>query len=139
MIAVIEDFVNGPFELENPYKRECVAKLQSLHRQEHWLCIETSETEVGMPDTVRLGPSYSNSILVEYKLSNAAGTIKFEKDQPRWYKRHTSLTIYIIAWDRRYGRSVIIDAQEIVKNGKLSFNIPNVIDRKYSLEKIRMW
>lgn len=139
MITVLEDFVNGPFDLETPYKGACVAKLQSLHRNESWICLETSETESGMPDTVRLGGRFSQSILIEYKVSDAAGVIRFKKDQPRWYKRHQNLTIYVIAWDKRYNRSVLITDSEIIANGKLSFHIPEDIELTTELESVRRW
>jgi hypothetical protein len=69
--------------------------------------IENEEKEPGFPDSLEIlrgtahadGYPYINlSILVEYKVSDKNGIIKFESKQPLFYKNNSFLMIVVRAW-----------------------------------------
>jgi hypothetical protein len=123
MIYWLDQFVAGPFQTETPYQKACVAQLRRIYPGDTFVDLETEETEPGMPDTVRLSP-VRPSLQIEFKVSDARGAIKFKKSQPLWYKRHLTLDVIIIAWDKRMNRSVLITSDIIVLNADLRFQIP---------------
>jgi hypothetical protein len=142
MISVLPGFVKGPFKTETPFKHAIVEKLYFLHHPDMWVRIESEETEPGMPDLARLS-QYSPTVLVETKVSDMRGWIKFRPDQPRWYKLHeNAMKVFIIVWDKRYDRTLIMTPDEVVRRAKLSFKLPerNVItDTVYDLNLVRGW
>lgn len=123
MIYVIGQFVNGPFDTERRYQNVCMEKLKLIYPEDTFVRLETEETESGIPDVVRLSPVRS-SLQIEFKVSNDIGNISFKKSQPLWYRQHSDLHVVIVAWDKRFNRSVLITADEIVKNASRRFNLP---------------
>lgn len=141
MNIVIPGFVKGSFRNETEFKAAVVNKLNYLHRPDIWIRIESEETEPGMPDLARLSDSKS-SILIETKVTNEKGAIKFRPDQPRWYKLHERhVKTFILVWDRRYDHTVLIYPERIVLWAKLSFTLPakSSMDIDYSIDRVRKW
>ncbi len=76
--------------------------------------IENEEKEPGFPDVLLIVRG-EEAMLLEYKVSDAAGYIKFEKAQPLFYKRHTNLDIYIVAYSVPEKRYHILTADEVIE------------------------
>lgn len=59
--------------------------------------IENEEKEPGFPDALidiqGMAPLY-----IEYKVSDNKGVIEFQKAQPRFYKQHAGMPIYVVAY-----------------------------------------
>jgi hypothetical protein len=73
----------------------------------HTFEIENEEKESGFPDSLEMFEGFDNGIgdiylspsqLVEYKVSDQNGDIKFQKRQPLFYKRNNALCIVVRAW-----------------------------------------
>jgi hypothetical protein len=82
---------------EQEFKTEMLRVKRIVHPDSTFFEIENEEKEPGFPDTLEIGEGHQAK-LVEYKVSDEHGNIKFERDQPLFYKRHRFLDIEIIAY-----------------------------------------
>lgn len=123
MIYALDWFVNGPFDTETPFQNACTASLKAIWPSDIFVHLETEETEPGMPDTLRLS-AVRPALQIEFKVSDLRGKIRFKKSQPLWYRRYFMLDVIILAWDKRFNRTVLITSDEIVKNASLVFTLP---------------
>jgi hypothetical protein len=53
-------------------------------------------------------------MLVEFKVSDREGCVKFQKSQPLFYIKNPTLDMRIAAWDVRLGRMLMLDAADAV-------------------------
>lgn len=135
-MKVVLNFVAGPFRNETEFKSAAMERLSSLFiTSGRWFRIETEETEPGMPDTAffPFPGAISRGQLIEYKISDERGRIKFKRSQPLFYRQNMRLNILIMAWDRRYNRVVQISPEEVVAGKSLTMWIPEGIVESYSL------
>jgi hypothetical protein len=123
MIAVVSGLVDGPFIGETPYKAAVIKQLSFLQHSYDWFCIETDQTEPGFPDTIRVS-QVAPVLFVEFKCSDADGRIDFKKSQPLFYRKHLRYQILILAWDKRFNRTVLYTADEIVSMKTRSIVLP---------------
>jgi hypothetical protein len=108
---------------------EQLFKIAVIHSREalnhiHIFEIENEEKESGFPDSLemfegfdaRLGEVYlSPSQLIEYKVSDQNGDIKFQKRQPLFYKRNSKLCILVRAWSVPECKGYEFNAADIIK------------------------
>jgi len=123
------DFVQGPFIDEAEFKYAVLRRwreLPGLAKASHFQ-IENEEKEPGMPDCLTIMPNHS-CFFTEFKISDKHGVIKFEPTQPPFYKKNSKVPIGIIAYDRRFNRSVKIEPDEVVKAKSLRIKIPEVLN-----------
>jgi len=92
--------------------------------------VENEEKEPGWPDVLVAQVTFGEGTLctfIETKVCDASGHIKFEKTQPVFYKRNPILDVQIYAFDSRYDRILVASAEDIVKEKKLRFKLPEVL------------
>lgn len=95
-------------------------------------CIENEEKEPGWPDVLVTHALDNRFLLVETKVSDKNGVIKFEQTQPLFYVRNEAkLPIHIYAFDVRYQRTVIVPPIVIIKNRSLRYKLPDIADATY--------
>jgi hypothetical protein len=123
-MIVIKDFLVGEFLSEDEFKAAFLKKIRKLKPDERYFEIE-NEKEAGMPDVLVMKKQISG--FLEFKISDNKGVITFEKTQPLFYKKNSSLRILILVWDVPRSRLVRISAETIVENKSLKFKIPEVI------------
>jgi hypothetical protein len=119
------DLVSGPYisGQERRFKRDVI---QALERQaDGWsfFCIESPGTADGFPDVLALSDK-GRYQLYEFKVSDAHGVIHFQKTQPLFYRKHSDLDIWIVAWNTPLGRSERFPAGRIVAAKSLRFRLP---------------
>jgi Holliday junction resolvase len=114
--------LEGPFKSEKQFKAAVIAWYKSRPEIDYVFEIENEEKEPGMPDLlVTSGSEYS---MVEVKFSSKSSTIKFQKSQPLFYRRHPYLNVVIIAWDSQRNCAVQIEPAEILETKALRYRIP---------------
>lgn len=65
-------------------------------------CIETEETVAGFPDVMCI--DRNNRIqLIEFKVSDRSGNVKFQPTQPAFYRKNSDLPISVVVMDMRGG------------------------------------
>lgn len=128
-MKIILDLAKGPFKNETEFKGEVIRRLSFLHHGfADWFCLETEETVPGMPDALRVCADRPVR-LVEFKISDDDGKIKFKRSQPLFYRlyRHRGYDISVYAWDRRFDRAVYITTDEVIANKSLTLQLPSEI------------
>lgn len=65
-------------------------------------CIETEETVQGFPDVMLLD-SNNKAYFYEFKISDKNGNIKFQPTQPAFYRKHISMNVHVIAYNKATG------------------------------------
>ena len=60
--------------------------------------VENEEKEPGFPDSIEINRVSTACVLMEYKVSDAAGVITFEDTQPMFYRRNITMPIKICAY-----------------------------------------
>ncbi len=137
-MLLLEGFVPGPYTSETPFKGAAIDRLSFLHHGKRtWFRIETEETEPGMPDTVCFSdtmPGY----LVEYKITDKKypDRFHFKKSQPLFYRQHPDLKILVLVWDRRFDRTVVVAASEVVEHKSLTMRIPEDLEWSVSVKDL---
>lgn len=124
-MKLVMGLVPGPYISETEYKGAVISRLSSLFPSSgRWFSIESEETEPGFPDKIRIS-SDRPSKLLEFKYAKH-GVIEFQKSQPLFYRQHRDdgFDMWILAWDNRFGRSVLISPAEVVAAKRLSMTLP---------------
>lgn len=76
----------------------------------HVFCIETEETIAGFPDVLALDIQ-GRATFFEFKYSSCSGKIKFQPTQPAFYRKHSDLNIYVVAYNKKTNIVVIFPSQ----------------------------
>jgi hypothetical protein len=88
--------------------------------------IETEEKEPGFPD-VLLIDSEGYAIFYETKVAYKGGRFEFEPTQPKFYRAHPNLAIYVVVLDKEKDMVHMVTAaqaaQEALDNQSLILNI----------------
>lgn len=89
-------------------------------------CIENEEKEPGWPDVLVTRALDNRFLLVEVKVSDNKGVIKFESSQPLFYVRNgLKLPIHIYAFDVRYKRTILVPPSDVIKGRSLRYRLPD--------------
>lgn len=95
-------------------------------------CIETEETVAGFPDVMCV--DRDNRIqLLEFKVSDRSGSIKFQPTQPAFYRMHPDIPVSVVVLYRKPVSTWIhFDAQFLMKGRLLSprasVNVKDILD-----------
>lgn len=81
----------------------------------YFFCIETEETVKGFPDVMSVCRDTTKSIFFEFKFTKT-GKIKFQPTQPAFYKAHSDMNIWIVAFNRKTGNVHEFYAKELFNN-----------------------
>lgn len=81
----------------------------------YFFCIETEETVKGFPDVMSVCRETTKSIFFEFKFTKT-GKIKFQPTQPAFYKAHSDMNIWIVAFNRKTGNVHEFYAKELFNN-----------------------
>lgn len=84
---------------ETFFKEEYLKLLRRNFGRASFFCIETEETEPGMPDVLGVMRDKTGTVFLEFKVADNRRMIKFQHTQPSWYYRNSMLPIYIVAFD----------------------------------------
>jgi hypothetical protein len=119
----LKDFVTGPFKNERDFKQAVKAAIEKQGNT--CLEIENEEKEPGMPDLLVINTHteecFGVASFVEIKYASMAGTIRFEKSQPLFYRKHPELSIDILVWDN--GRVVQLLVEEVLAARSLRMSL----------------
>jgi hypothetical protein len=116
----------GPYRSgeEQRFKQDAIKDWESQGRVWSYFCIESPGTADGFPDVLALtGGPWSEYALYEFKVSDDSGVIHFQKTQPLFYRKHSDLHIWIVAWDVPRNAAEIIDAKRVVEAKSLRFKL----------------
>lgn len=76
--------------------------------------IETEETVAGFPDVILIHKVLLVSSFMEFKYTKN-GIIKFQPTQPAFYRKHSNLSIIIVAGNAQSGKIHQFSAKELFK------------------------
>lgn len=112
-------------------KTEQAFKMEWLRRNKDkflkLFCIETEETVKGFPDVLGIRESvvlddkgaekhkWQTPVFFEFKFTKT-GKIKFQPTQPAFYKAHSDMNIWIVAFNRKTGNVHEFYAKELFNN-----------------------
>ena len=109
--AVAEKFSPGD---EQSFKTEMLRVKRILHPGRTYFEIENEEKEPGFPDTIEIFEN-QRVRLVEYKVSDKAGVIEFQRGQPLFYRRNRALDIRVIAWSVPDNSYYVFTADQVLE------------------------
>ncbi len=66
MQRVIQDMVKGPFKNEQDFKKAVIKRWEQVNKTAYHLCIESPETEAGMPDVISVSAN-GPAVLTEFR------------------------------------------------------------------------
>ena len=88
--------------------------------------IENEEKEPGFPDVLKID-FLGRATFFEIKVARKGGRFKFESTQPRFYKSHPHLKIWVAVWDAENHMAYFIDALEaadkVLEKSSLTLNV----------------
>lgn len=88
--------------------------------------IETEEKEPGFPDVLLIDAT-GYALFYEMKVAYKGGRFTFEPTQPKFYKLHPNLAIYVVVLDMEKEEVHIVTAaqaaEEALRNESLTLNI----------------
>jgi hypothetical protein len=124
--ASLPGLESGPYRSgeEERFKQDVIRRWEA-RRGATWsfFCIESPGTADGFPDVLALS-DLGKYGLYEFKVSDKRGVIRFQKTQPRFYRTHLGLDIWIVAWNVPLNREERIPAADIVAAKSLRFQLP---------------
>lgn len=100
-------------------KLYCVSEIKQKNEGQKIFCIETEETVAGFPDVMELNTTQAGNSSVtyvkfyEFKISDKAGSIKFQPTQPAFYKKNSELNIKVVAYNRQSKRVHVFSTNEL--------------------------
>lgn len=97
---VIKSFIEGPFSSERAFSKEFQNKCRLLPDVLYVFSLEDAEMNKGAPDIFTIDQS-NRVTFYELKYVGDDGMIRFQREQPLWYKRHPELLVHILIWDSR--------------------------------------
>ena len=114
--SINDDFVGC--DNEQQFKKLYIAsRMKNGRDTQKIFCIETEETVAGFPDVMELNVisacSHCQAFLYEFKISDKAGSIKFQPTQPAFYKSNSTLPIKVVAYNRQSRRVHVFSTNEI--------------------------
>ena len=84
----------------------------------YFFCIETEETVKGFPDVMSVCRETTKSIFFEFKFTKT-GKIKFQPTQPAFYKAHSDMNIWIVAYNAKTKTLHHFEKNELFKAGNV--------------------
>lgn len=84
----------------------------------YFFCIETEETVKGFPDVMSVCRETTKSIFFEFKFTKT-GKIKFQPTQPAFYKIHSDMNIWIVAYNAKTKTLHQFEKNELFKAGNV--------------------
>ena len=85
---------------ENAFKNKWIKR--NKHFWKKMWCIETEETVPGFPDVLAVDGN-GKVHLIEFKVSDKRGVIRFQPTQPAFYKMNMDIPIHVVALTRKKG------------------------------------
>jgi hypothetical protein len=119
--------IKGPFRNEAAFKTAILKVWEGDGSGFIHFEIENEEKEPGMPDVLSISGSLP-ALFTEFKISDKAGVVTFQKSQPLFYHRYKDIRIGILAWDVPRNRVVCICPHEVIDVKSLRITIPEVLD-----------
>jgi hypothetical protein len=99
------------FKDEQDFKRAWMTHLQTIESCDVFE-IENEEKEPGFPDLLCINNATQIAKFYEIKVARKGGKFKFEPTQPRFYKTHPALHIYVVVWDAEEKTVYLIDGDK---------------------------
>lgn len=128
------------FQNEQKFKEYWKLMMQngSFYRPRAVFEVENEEKEPGFPDLL-LVDSDNEAIFYEIKVARKGGRFTFEPTQPRFFRSHPNLTIYVVVFDMEkqelFEIAAPLAAQAVLEKGSLTLSVRDreLWDRSFSL------
>ena len=99
------------FKDEQDFKRAWMTHLHTMESCDVFE-IENEEKEPGFPDLLCINNATQIAKFYEIKVARKGGKFKFEPTQPRFYKTHPALHIWVVVWDAEEKTVYLIDGDK---------------------------
>jgi hypothetical protein len=88
--------------------------------------IENEEKEPGFPDTLLVNAD-NRALFFEFKVAYKSGRFTMEPTQPRFFKEHPNLSIFVVVWDAEKSMEYVIGADtiadKVLEKSSLTLNV----------------
>ena len=88
--------------------------------------IENEEKEPGFPDTLLINAE-NRALFFEFKMAYKSGRFTMEPTQPRFFKNHPNLSIFVVVWDAEKSMEYVIGADtiadKVLEKSSLTLNV----------------
>ncbi len=122
---ILGGLIQGPFVNEREVKQALLQVLRAKYIEYTFFEIENTEKAPGMPDVLCVH-SVKPAVFIEIKYIREDGRVKFQYNQPLWYKQNAGLNIYVLAWDSRHEYLVNFSIKDILAAKKLVVPIDSI-------------